>query len=95
MNSYTPDCPPKGGTALKIWSSLSSAGIVVEELHYNPNCWGNARNDGWGTWACTTVQTAETWCGWSARHNCAYLQGMSAPYAAVLAARVLGREISG
>jgi len=51
MNSYTPDSPPKGGTAKKLWHVLHDAGFEVGELHYNPNCWGH--DGGWGGWAFT------------------------------------------
>ncbi len=85
MNSYTPKNPPKRGTALKIWRELSEAGIEMLELHYNPNCFGNAKHDGWGTWAChirIDDTYLEQWCGWN---NGAYLMKSSLPFSVIFA----------
>lgn len=53
MNSYTQNNPPKNGTARKIWAYIHRGNLRIAELHYNPNNYGNGREAGWGTWACT------------------------------------------
>lgn len=44
---------PPHGTARKIWQVFEANGWIVEELHYNPNCWGGGAIDGWGRWSIT------------------------------------------
>lgn len=80
MQSYTSTNPPRRGTARKIWEYLARCDIVVKELHYNPNCWGSRRENGWGTWACTIGGGSSEgyWCGW--RLNRVYLQCMAGAY---------------
>lgn len=51
MNFYTPENPPKHGTARKIWRTLTAEGFTILDLHYNPNLWGRGESLGWGTWA--------------------------------------------
>jgi hypothetical protein len=84
MKSY--DSMPKSGTARKIWRVLEENGFTVIELHYNPNCYGRGKNDGWGTWACNVISpekshisSGELLCGLYGG-RIVYIQGMSAPY---------------
>lgn len=86
LNTYTPENPPKRGTARRLWNALCSAGFHIEELHYNPNCWGH-RSDGWGTWAFSgysskvNIDKEGALCG--IHEGRAYIQGLSAPYSVV------------
>lgn len=75
MNSYTKKSPPSSGNALKIWNVI---GNDLKELHYNPNLYGKASINGWGTWACTFDNGDMYWCGIDI--NGVYLQQMQAPY---------------
>jgi len=95
MNNYTPENPPKRGTALKIWCELSAIpGLEMLELHYNPNCWGNTPTDGWGTWAChirIDDTYMEQWCGWD---NGAYLMKSSLPFSVFYAKEICAGNTS-
>ena len=78
FRSYTHDNPPKIGNAKKIWDVLCNNYKVVE-LHYNPNCWGNGKENGWNTWACTIEDyNPWKWCGIKDGH--VYLQSMVGSY---------------
>jgi len=87
LNSYTQENPPKRGTAKKLWRVLHANDIEIEELHYNPNCWGNAAGGGWGTWAFTgyskrfPIDKHGAHCG--VYKGQVYIRGMTAPYAAI------------
>lgn len=82
MNDYDDINPPKNGTAKRIYKAMKKAGCTVFDLHYNPNCWGNALEMGWGTWACKIRLRDGTFhtgfCG--IVHGYVYLQGNSAPF---------------
>lgn len=91
MQQYTQDNPPRRGTARKIWRQFHDMGIVLTELHYNPNCWGKGRAQGYGTWACAinriksvrlTIVSNELFCGLN--NGAIYLQTLAAPYNAKL-----------
>jgi len=97
FKSYTQENPPRRGKALKIWRELSTIPkFEMLELHYNPNCFGNAKNDGWGTWACHfrfEGDYSEQWCGWD---NGAYLMGNVLPFRVVFAKTMIqSNEIGG
>lgn len=81
MNQYSDTNRPRRGTARKIYAELVRAGYQVCDLHYNPNLWGRAGEDGWGTWACElwNGQKLECWCGITVGGD-VYLQGTTAPY---------------
>lgn len=53
MKIYTDAEPPKSGTGQRIYRAFKALNFSVHDLHYNANCWGASRADGWGTWACT------------------------------------------
>lgn len=55
MNTYSDKNPPKVGTAKKIFTDLKKRGFTINDLHYNPNLWGLAKENGWGTWATELV----------------------------------------
>lgn len=78
LNRYT-DRPKRKGTARTIWDGFKKAGFQIHELHYNPNCWGAAKNLGWGTWAFSQSVTDDGFfCG--VRDGRVYIQGISAPF---------------
>lgn len=81
MIIYSDENPPKRGTGLKIYRALKAEGWKVEDLHYNPPCWGNNRDIGYGTWACCIRYKGlylEVWCGVS--DNVPYIQAMTRPF---------------
>ena len=95
FKSYTPEHPPKRGTARKIWRSMSRAGIKVWELHYNPNCWMRGLVSGWATWAgrfTAENETLECWCGWHEDAGSAYIQLSYAPFTWVLVEKREGED---
>lgn len=55
FRSYSETSPPASGTARRIWRSLRGAGVIIRELHYNPNSRGASANAnaGRGTWTGT------------------------------------------
>jgi len=77
--AYTPEEPPARGVARKIWQALEEASLIPLSLHYNANCWGQGRQDGWGTWACEIAE-GEFHCGWDDVRQQAYLRILSAPF---------------
>jgi 3'-phosphoadenosine 5'-phosphosulfate sulfotransferase (PAPS reductase)/FAD synthetase len=93
LKSYTPDSPPRSGTAKKIWDYAAAHGVQIAELHYNQNIWGAGQDRGWGTWACTFVpDTLHVGYSRALRHGCwlrwipemqqAWGEQMEAPYEA-------------
>lgn len=83
MNTYNDNNPPKSGNAKKIYDAIKAMPNSPEilDLHYNPNCWGNAPERGWGTWAVTFnwgPRHDGFWCGIDDRG--VYLEGTRAPY---------------
>jgi len=89
MNTYSDNNPPKSGNAKKIYTAFKEKGWDVADLHYNPNCWGKASENGWGTWACKVYGTglyagdsvsAMFFCG--IQNNRVYIQRLNAPYTA-------------
>lgn len=78
FREYSDKEPPKRGTARKIYDAFKAHGYAVERLSYNANCWGQAPDQGWGTWSCEIHDGKgglESWCGWDAESGRAYLQG--------------------
>jgi hypothetical protein len=80
MNTYSDTNPPKHGNGKKIYAALKRAGFGVLDLHYNPNLWGRAPEDGWGTWACTLSKSYVFECFCGIKDNSVYIQGHTAPY---------------
>jgi len=85
MKMYNDQNPPSSGNALVIYNALKEEGWTVKDLHYNSNCFGNNRNQGYGTWACTISEslgdeelTYELLCG--IKSGTPYLQTTSAPF---------------
>ena len=77
MNYYSDLKLPTRGTSKKIFDALKSAGYSIDDLHYNANLWGHAREDGWGTWVCR-ISEGTFFCG--VKNGRTYLQAMQAPY---------------
>ena len=61
MKIYSDSNPPKSGKGKKIFEALTKAGFCFKDLHYNPNCWGKAESNGWGTWACEITKNPITY----------------------------------
>lgn len=83
MNSYSDTNKPKSGTARRLYDALKNAEMVVHDLHYNPNLWGKAKENGWGTWAAElTTNGTHFHCflGFIGNSNSVYLQMPIAPY---------------
>lgn len=86
MNSYK--SRPARGTGRHIWDALVANNLAVLELHYNPNCWGQCPEDGWGTWVCTLAglgdelsDERDSWWRFCGVHEGrAYIQQPVAPY---------------
>jgi hypothetical protein len=81
MKDYSDDNPPKKGNGRKIYNALKRNGFNVSDLHYNANCWGQAPENGWGTWACAIQGrglSGEFFCGVS--DGAVYIQRLTAPY---------------
>lgn len=84
MNEYSDKNPPKSGTAKRIYDVMKKNGITVHNLHYNPSCWGQGKDQGWGTWACDIVYKEVIpahfvgWCG--IKSGSVYLEQNRAPY---------------
>jgi hypothetical protein len=86
MKIYSDAEPPKSGKGRKIYRALKQRALEVTDLHYNANCWGANRADGWGTWACTVDGEilglrvcGSFFCG-IASDGGAYLEQTHAPY---------------
>ena len=81
LHEYNDADPPRRGTATKIYTALKAAGFAVDGLRYNPNLWGRAAEDGWGTWACE-VRGPMNFAGWCGTDRVGVFLRMSrAPYA--------------
>lgn len=60
MNLYTKENLPKRGTAKRLWRVLTEYGFDIDQLSFNPNCWGKRNpNAYWGTWALTYIEHGE------------------------------------
>lgn len=80
MNQYTPDNPPRRGTARRLWKELTAAGFDVAFLMYNANCWGLGKHtgDAWGSWAVDVYEHGRRVnyiCGIDKQSNQAWISG--------------------
>lgn len=86
MEIYDEQNPPRSGVGKKIFNGLKKAGFEVVDLHYNPNNWGQSKEDGWGTWACRirgNLITGEYFCGLTNAGEI-YIEGTTAPFGVVI-----------
>lgn len=79
---------PKSGNAKKIWLALSPE---IKELHYNANCWGKAKEQGYGTWACQFSDGGMYLCG--IKNGKVYIQTLTAPYTIQFVEAVKDEEV--